>query len=153
MKKLNLKEYFGSNYYQSHLVSGVLDGKEHIWIVIGTSEYWDKSCEFIYKPSNNPNSKWIIDLQPLLDNENEKALILEYNTNTQYVPYGNKTILDVDDYFNTLTNLKNISLYQPNRYIGFARDEVEIYKPDYYFDADILSSYWIVTSLITNMII
>lgn len=36
-EKLNLKEYFGSNYYQSHLVSGVLDGKEHIWIVIGTN--------------------------------------------------------------------------------------------------------------------
>lgn len=137
-EKLNLKEYFGSNYYQSHLVSGVLDGKEHIWIVIGTSEYWDKSCEFIYKPSNNPNSKWIIDLQPLLDNENEKALILEYNTNTQYVPYGNKTILDVDDYFNTLTNLKNISLYQPNRYSGGSCVNVELCKQDYYFDADIL---------------
>lgn len=127
--------------YQSHLVSGTLNGKEHIWIVIGISEHYEKSCDFIYQKSKKPNSKWIIDVQPLLDNQNEKPLILEYNTNSQYVPYGNKTILDVDEYFNSLTNLKNITLYQPYRYSRYSKlgsSKVEIYKPDYYFDADIL---------------
>lgn len=137
-KVKDLKNIFDTYYYQHHIVSGTLNGKEHIWIVIGRSELDKKSCDFIYQKSKKPNSKWIVDIQPLLDNENEKPLILEYNTNPQYIPYGNKTILDVDEYFNTLTNLKNITLYQPYRYIGFARDEVEIYKPDYYFDADIL---------------
>lgn len=54
------------------------------------------------------------------------------------MPYGNTTILDVDDYFNTLTNLKNISLYQPNRYSGGSCVNIELCKQDYYFDADIL---------------
>lgn len=64
---------------------------------------------------------------------------MEYNSNQQYVPYGNKTILDFDDYFNnTLTNLNNITLYQPNRYNGGSCINVELCKQDYYFAADIL---------------
>ena len=47
----------------------------------------------------------------------------------------------MDEYFNSLTNLKNITLYQPYRYSRYSKlgsSKVEIYKPDYYFDADIL---------------
>ena len=126
----------GDNHYQYHLVCGTLNDKEHTWIVFGES--YEEPCDFIYKRSKKPNSKWIIDLQPLLDNENKKSLILEYNTNQQYVPYGNKTILDVNDYFDTHKNLKNITIYQPNKYSGGSCVQVELSEQDYYFDADIL---------------
>lgn len=127
---------YGDNHYQYHLVCGTLNDKEHTWIVFGES--YEEPCDFIYKRSKKPNSKWIIDLQPLLDNENKKSLILEYNTNQQYVPYGNKTILDVNDYFDTHKNLKNITIYQPNKYSGGSCVQVELSEQDYYFDADIL---------------
>lgn len=92
----NLKNIFNS-YYKYYLVNGTLNGTKHIWIVIGISESCSENCrqsyDFIYQKSkrSKPNSKWIIDLQPLLDNE--KPLILEYNSNPQYVPYGNKTTI------------------------------------------------------------
>lgn len=127
---------YGDNHYQYYLACGKLNDKEHTWIVFGES--YEKPCDFIYKPSKKPNLKWIIDLQPLVNDENNKPLILEYNSNQQYMPYGNKTILDLDGYFDTHKNLKNITIYQPNKYSGGSCVQVELSEQDYYFDADIL---------------
>ena len=127
---------YGDNHYQYYLACGKLNDKEHTWIVFGES--YEKPCDFIYKPSEKPNLKWIIDLQPLVNDENNKPLILEYNNNQQYMPYGNKTILDLDGYFDTHKNLKNITIYQPNKYSGGSYVQVKLSEQDYYFDADIL---------------
>lgn len=134
-KTKKLTNYDG-NYYQYHLVYGTLNDKEHTWIVFGES--YEEPCDFIYKRSKKPNSKWIIDLQPLVNSSDDKPFILEYNSNQQYVPHGNKTILDLDGYFYTHKNLKNITIYQPNKYSGGSCVQVELSEQDYYFDADIL---------------
>ena len=127
---------YDDNHYKYHLVCGTLNDKEHTWIVFGKS--YEEPCDFIYKRSKKPNLKWIIDLQPLVNSSDDKPFILEYNSNQQYVPHGNKTILDWDGYFDTHKNLKNITIYQPNKYSGGSCVQVELSEQDYYFDADIL---------------
>ena len=121
------------------VVGGELNGKEHAWIVVGMDSVSYVSCDFIYKPyEKEENIKWIIDLQPILDDVNNHIAILDYNKHPEYVPYGNKTITKVDDYFQSKSNLEGVVVYQkPEYYTAMNGDLVKIHN-GYYFDADVL---------------
>lgn len=90
--------------------------KDHIWMIVGFDDNYRLSYDFIYNQSEKFSDKLIIDLQPLLDDVNNDVLILEYNSHPQYRPYGHETITDVDKYFQSKQDLKDITLYQQKEY-------------------------------------
>lgn len=113
--------------------------KEHTWIVVGVDRVSYVFCDFIYKPyEKEENIKWIIDLQPILDDVNNHIAILDYNEHPEYVPYGNKTITNVDDYFKSKSNLKDVIIYQKPEYFTEMNGELTKIHNSYYFDADVL---------------
>ena len=132
------KEFYSRRFKRS-VVCGELNGKEHTWIVVGVDRVSYVFCDFIYKPyEKEENIKWIIDLQPILDDVNNHIAILDYNEHPEYVPYGNKTISNVDDYFKSKSNLKDVIIYQKPEYFTEMNGELTKIHNGYYFDADVL---------------
>lgn len=134
-----LGKEFDSRRFKRSVVCGELNGKEHTWIVVGVDRVSYVFCDFIYKPyEKEENIKWIIDLQPILDDVNNHIAILDYNEHPEYVPYGNKTITNVDDYFKSKSNLKDVIIYQKPEYFTEMNGELTKIHNSYYFDADVL---------------
>lgn len=134
-----LGKEFDSRRFKRSVVCGELNGKEHTWIVVGVDRVSYVFCDFIYKPyEKEENIKWIIDLQPILDDVNNHIAILDYNEHPEYVPYGNKTISNVDDYFKSKSNLKDVIIYQKPEYFTEMNGELTKIHNGYYFDADVL---------------
>lgn len=132
------KEFYSRRFKRS-VVCGELNGKEHAWIVVGADKNYDVTCDFIYKKyEKKEDCKWIIDLQPILDDVNNHIAILDYNEHPEYVPYGNKTISNVDDYFKSKSNLKNVIIYQKPEYFTEMNGELTKIHNGYYFYADVL---------------
>lgn len=132
------KEFYSRRFKRS-VVCGELNGKEHTWIVVGVDRVSYVFCDFIYKPyEKEENIKWIIDLQPILDDVNNHIAILDYNEHPEYVPYGNKTISNVDDYFKSKSNLKDVIIYQKPEYFTEMNGELTKIHNGYYFDANVL---------------
>lgn len=115
--------------------------KDHIWIVVGLCEGSCFDNDFIYKQYQEKEPKWIIDIQPILDDMNNYITILDYNEHPEYVPYGNKTIANVEEYFKSTQsklNPNNLIIYQkPIYYTTMDNDFIKI-NDGYYFDANIL---------------
>lgn len=130
------KDFF--RIVKKRVVGGELNGKEHAWIVVGVYRDSYLYCDFIYKPYEKEDIKWIIDLQPILDDVNNHIAILDYNEHPEYVPYGNKTITNVDDYFKSKSNLKDVIIYQKPEYFTEMNGELTKIHNGYYFDADVL---------------
>ena len=125
--------------FKSSVVCGELNGKNHTWIVVGLDENYFVTCNFIYKKyEKKEKSKWIIDLQPILDDVNNHIAILDYNEHPEYVPYGNKTIENVEVYLQSKSKLKNVIIYQQPEYYTHMSGNITKIHNGYYFDADIL---------------
>lgn len=129
---------FYSRRFKRNIVCGELNGKDHTWIVVGVSRVSHVSCNFIYKQYEKEDIKWIIDLQPILDDVNNHIAILDYNEHPEYVPYGNKTIPNVEEYLQSKSNLKGVVIYQKPEYYTEISGELTKIHNGYYFDADIL---------------
>lgn len=129
---------FYSRRFKRNIVCGELNGKDHTWIVVGVSRVSHVSCNFIYKQYEKEDIKWIIDLQPILDDVNNHIAILDYNEHPEYVPYGNKTIPNVEEYLQSKSNLKGVVIYQKPEYYTEMSGELTKIHNGYYFDADIL---------------
>ena len=115
---------FYSRRFKRNIVCGELNGKDHTWIVVGVNKVSHVSCNFIYKQyEKEEDIKWIIDLQPILDDVNNHIAILDYNEHPEYIPYGNKTIPNV---------------YQKPEYYTTINQELIKIHNGYYFEADIL---------------
>lgn len=112
--------------------------KDHIWIVVGLGEGSCFGNDFIYEPYQEKEPKWIIDMQPILDDVNNHIAILDYNEHPEYVPYGNKTIANVEEYFESKSKLKDVIIYQKPEYFTELHGELTKIHNGYYFDADIL---------------
>lgn len=124
---------------KKRVVGGELNGKDHSWIVVSADKDYDVTCDFIYeKYEKKEDIKWIIDLQPILDDVNNHIAILDYNEHPEYVPYGNKTITNVDNYFKSKSNLKDVIIYQKPEYFTEMNGELTKIHNGYYFDADVL---------------
>lgn len=134
-----LGKEFDSRRFKRSVVCGELNGKEHTWIVVGVDRVSYVFCDFIYKPyEKEENIKWIIDLQPILDDVNNHIAILDYNEHPEYIPYGNKTISNVEEYFKSKSNLKDVIIYQKPEYFTEMHGELTKIHNGYYFDADVL---------------
>lgn len=132
------KEFYSRRFKRS-VVGGELNGKEHAWIVVGADKDYDVTCDFIYeKYEKKEDCKWIIDLQPILDDVNNHIAILDYNEHPEYVPYGNKTITNVNDYFKSKSNLKDVIIYQKPEYFTEMNGQLTKIHNGYSFDADVL---------------
>lgn len=124
---------------KKRVVGGELNGKDHSWIVVSADKDYDVTCDFIYeKYEKKEDIKWIIDLQPILDDVNNHIAILDYNEHPEYVPYGNKTISNVEEYFKSKSNLKDVIIYQKPEYFTEMNGELTKIHNGYYFDADVL---------------
>lgn len=130
------KDFF--RIVKKRVVGGELNGKEHAWIVVGVYRDSYLYCDFIYKPYEKEDIKWIIDLQPILDDVNNHIAILDYNEHPEYIPYGNKTISNVEEYFKSKSNLKDVIIYQKPEYFTEMSGELTKIHNGYYFDADVL---------------
>ena len=107
--------------------------------MVGVNKVSHVSCNFIYKQyEKEEDIKWIIDLQPILDDVNNHIAILDYNEHPEYVPYGNKTIPNVEEYLQSKSNLKGVVIYQKPEYYTEMSGELTKIHNGYYFDADIL---------------
>lgn len=112
--------------------------KDHIWIVVGLGEGSCFGNDFIYEPYQEKEPKWIIDMQPILDDVNNHIAILDYNEHPEYVPYGNKTIANVEEYFQSKLDLEDMVVYQkPIYYTTIDNDFIKIYD-GYSFDVNVL---------------
>ena len=130
---------FYSRRFKRNIVCGELNGKDHTWIVVGADKDYHVTCDFIYeKYEKKEDIKWIIDLQPILDDVNNHIAILDYNEHPEYIPYGNKTISNVEEYFKSKSNLKDVIIYQKPEYFTELHGELTKIHNGYYFDADIL---------------
>lgn len=124
---------------KKRVVGGELNGKDHSWIVVSADKDYDVTCDFIYeKYEKKEDIKWIIDLQPILDDVNNHIAILDYNEHPEYIPYGNKTISNVKEYFKSKSNLKDVIIYQKPEYFTEMNGELTKIHNGYYFDADVL---------------
>lgn len=124
---------------KKRVVGGELNRKDHSWIVVSADKDYDVTCDFIYeKYEKKEDIKWIIDLQPILDDVNNHIAILDYNEHPEYIPYGNKTISNVKEYFKSKSNLKDVIIYQKPEYFTEMNGELTKIHNGYYFDADIL---------------
>ena len=130
------KDFF--RIVKKRVVGGELNGKEHAWIVAGVYRDSYLYCDFIYKPYEKEDIKWIIDLQPILDDVNNHIAILDYNEHPEYIPYGNKTISNVEEYFKSKSNLKDVIIYQKPEYFTKMSGELTKIHNGYYFDTDVL---------------
>lgn len=130
---------FYSRRFKRSVVCGELNGKDHSWIVVSADKNYDVTCDFIYeKYEKKEDCKWIIDLQPILDDVNNHIAILDYNEHPEYTPYGNKTITNVEEYFESKSKLKDVIIYQKPEYFTELHGELTKIHNGYYFDADIL---------------
>lgn len=130
---------FYSRRFKRSVVCGELNGKDHSWIVVSADKKYDVTCDFIYeKYEKKEDCKWIIDLQPILDDVNNHIAILDYNEHPEYTPYGNKTITNVEEYFKSKSKLKDVIIYQKPEYFTELHGELTKIHNSYYFDADIL---------------
>lgn len=112
--------------------------KDHIWIVVGLGEGSCFDNDFIYEPYQEKEPKWIIDMQPILDDVNNHVKILDYNEHPEYVPYGHKTISNVEEYFQSKLDLEDVVVYQkPIYYTTMDNDFIKIYD-GYSFDVNVL---------------
>ena len=115
------------------------ESKDHIWMIVGFDYNYHLSYDFIYNQSEKFSDKLIIDLQPLLDDVNNDVLILEYNSHPQYRPYGNETITNIDEYFQSKQTLKDITLYQPKEYeYAYGGCNLYLTQDEDFFRADIV---------------
>lgn len=112
--------------------------KDHIWIVVGLGEGSCFDNDFIYEQYREKEPKWIIDVQPILDDVNNHIAILDYNEHPEYIPYGNKTISNVEEYFKSKSNVKDVIIYQKPEYFTEMSGELTKIHNGYYFDADVL---------------
>lgn len=125
--------------FKRSVVGGELNGKEHAWIVVGVDTDYHVSCDFIYKQYKKEEGiKCIIDLQPILNDVNNHIAILDYNEHPEYVPYGNKTIPNIEEYLQSKSNLKGVVVYQKPEYYTTINQELIKIHNGYYLDADIL---------------
>lgn len=124
---------------KKRVVGGELNRKDHSWIVVSADKDYDVTCDFIYeKYEKKEDIKWIIDLQPILDDVNNHIAILDYNEHPEYIPYGNKTISNVKEYFKSKSNLKDVIIYQKPEYFTEMNGELTKIHNGYYFNADVL---------------
>ena len=130
---------FYSRRFKRNIVCGELNGKDHTWIVVGADKDYHVTCDFIYeKYEKKEDIKWIIDLQPILDDVSNHIAILDYNEHPEYVPYGNKTIPNVEEYLQSKSNLKGVVVYQKPEYYTTINQELIKIHNGYYFEADIV---------------
>lgn len=112
--------------------------KDHIWIVVGLGEGDCFDNDFIYEPYQEKEPKWIIDVKPILDDVNNHVKILDYNEYPEYVPYGHKTISNVEEYFQSKLDLEDVVVYQkPVYYTTMDNNFIKIYD-GYSFDVNVL---------------
>ena len=124
---------------KKRVVGGELNGKDHSWIVVSADKDYDVTCDFIYeKYEKKEDIKWIIDLQPILDDVNNHIAILDYNEHPEYIPYGNKTISNVEEYLKSKSNLKDVIIYQKPEYFTEMNGQLTKIHNGYSFDADVL---------------